>query len=148
MAVPRLQTATAKDAERIRLLLEGSDLPTSDLSASKPEFIVAYEHAELIGAGALQRFAAVALLRSVAVAPHRRASGLGRLIVQELERRARAADVTQLVLLTQTAQRFFERQGYRAIERHSVPQAVQASEEFRSLCPTSATCMAKTLIRP
>jgi len=52
------------------------------------------------------------------------------------------------VLLTQAARRFFERQGYRAIERQSVPQAVQASEEFRSLCPTSATCMAKTLIRP
>jgi len=146
--VPRLQTTELEeDADALRVLC-GGGLQPGDLTASKPEFIVAYEHAELIGAGALQRFAAVALLRSVAVAPHRRASGLGRLIVQELERRARAADVTQLVLLTQAARRFFERQGYRAIERQSVPQAVQASEEFRSLCPTSATCMAKTLIRP
>src|ERR1700730_4292619 len=148
MAVPRLRIATPEDAQSIRILLERAGLPTSDLSASKPEFIVAYEDAELIGAGALQRLDAVALLRSVAVAASRRGGGIGRLIVQELERPARAAHVAQLVLLTQTAQRFFEHQGYRAIERQSVPQAVQASEEFRSLCPTSAICMSKTLVGP
>ncbi len=109
---------------------------------------MAYEGAELIGAGALQRFDAVALLRSVAVAASRRGSGLGRLIVQELERLARGTNVTELVLLTQSAQRFFEHLGYRAIERRNVPQAVQASEEFRSLCPTSAACMTKNLARP
>jgi len=147
MAVPRLQTATAEDAESIRILLERAGLPTSDLTSSKPEFIVAHEDGELIGAGALQRFETIALLRSVAVTSGRRGGGLGRLIVEELERRARAAHVTQLVLLTQTAQRFFEHQGYGAIERQSVPQAVQASEEFRSLCPTSATCMSKTLAK-
>ena len=145
MSVPRLHTATPQDAERIRILLERAGLPTSDLTSSKPEFIVAYEDGELIGAGALQRFETSALLRSVAVTAGRRGGGLGRLIVEELERLARATHVTQLVLLTQTAQRFFEHQGYRAIERQSVPQAVQASEEFRSLCPTSATCMSKTL---
>jgi len=85
------------------------------------------------------------LLRSVAVASHRRGGGIGRRIVHELERLARGTHVTQLLLLTQTAQRFFEHQGYRAIERQYVPEAVQASEEFRSLCPTSATCMSKTL---
>jgi protein-tyrosine-phosphatase/N-acetylglutamate synthase-like GNAT family acetyltransferase len=148
MAVPRLRIATPEDAQSIRILLERAGLPTSDLSASKPEFIVAYEDAELIGAGALQRLDAVALLRSVAVAASRRGGGIGRLIVQELERLARGTNVTELVLLTQSAQRFFERQGYRAIERQSVPQAVQASEEFRSLCPTSATCMSKTLAKP
>jgi protein-tyrosine-phosphatase/N-acetylglutamate synthase-like GNAT family acetyltransferase len=148
MALPRLRIATPEDAESIRILLERSGLPTSDLTSSKPEFILAYEDAELIGAGALQRFDAVALLRSVAVAASRRGGGIGRLIVQELERLARGTNVTELVLLTQSAQRFFERQGYRAIERQSVPQAVQASEEFRSLCPTSATCMSKTLAKP
>ncbi len=67
------------------------------------------------------------------------------MLVQELERRARACDVSQLVLLTQTATRFFEHQGYQVIDRQQVPQAVQGSEEFRSLCPASATCMVKML---
>jgi len=67
------------------------------------------------------------------------------MIVEELERVALEARVTRLILLTETAQQFFECQGYRRAERREVPQNVQASEEFRSLCPASAVCMAKIL---
>jgi amino-acid N-acetyltransferase len=137
-----------RDAESIRVLLEHNGLPTSDLTSSKPQFIVVCEGAKILGTGALQRFGSSALLRSVAVDPDRRGRGLGRIIVEDLERIARGARVTQLILLTETAKPFFEHQGYRVIERHEVPQHVQGSEEFRSLCPASATCMAKTLASP
>lgn len=145
MANPLVRTAIARDAASIRVLLELDGLPTADLVSSEAEFVVACQGRRIIGAGALQRFGAAALLRSVVVEVGARGAGVGRLIIQELERRARAADVTELILLTQTAKPFFERQNYRTIERASVPPAVQASEEFRSLCPESATCMAKTL---
>jgi amino-acid N-acetyltransferase len=148
MPAPLLHTGTERDASNIHALLERCGLPTRDLDASQPQFIVLCEGAQIIGAGALQRFGSIALLRSVAVEPERRGSGLGRVIVQELERRAYASDVAQLVLLTQTAKRFFEEQGYQVIDRQQVPQAVQASEEFRSLCPASATCMLKMLAEP
>ena len=148
MPAPWLRTGTGRDASHIHALLERNGLPTSDLEASQPQFIVLCEGAQIIGAGALQRFGSIALLRSVAVEPQRRGSGLARMIVQELERRAYASDVAQLVLLTQTAKRFFEHQGYQVIDRQQVPQAVQASEEFRSLCPSSATCMVKMLAEP
>ena len=134
------------DTDSIRILLENNGLPTSDLISSKPQFIVACEGETIVAAGALQRFAATVLLRSVAVAPHRRGTGLGRILVEELERIAHAAGICQLILLTPTAKPFFEHQGYRVIERYEVPQDVQGSEEFRSLCPASATCMAKTLV--
>ena len=145
MPAPQLRTATNEDTQSIRVLLENNGLPTSDLSSAKPQFIVACEGGTIVAAGALQRFASTALLRSVAVAPHRRGTGLGRILVEDLERIARAARIWQLILLTHTAKPFFEHQGYRVIERHEVPQEVQGSEEFRSLCPASATCMAKTL---
>jgi amino-acid N-acetyltransferase len=145
MATPQIRKATAKDAQSIQALLEHNGLPTSDLAAAMPEFVVADDHGTVIGTGALQRFEGVALLRSVAVAAERRSCGTGRLIVQELERLARVAHIPELVLLTQTAKTFFEHQGYRVIDRRSAPGAVQTSEEFRSLCPASATCMAKTL---
>jgi N-acetylglutamate synthase-like GNAT family acetyltransferase len=70
------------------------------------------------------------------------------MIVCELERLARAAQITELILLTETAADFFAHQGYRTIERTSAPEAIQMSEEFRSLCPSSATCMAKSLPQP
>ena len=145
MAAHLLRAATAHDVRGIRALLEGSGLTTIDLESARPEFVVACEDGEVIGAGALQRFGSSALLRSVVVAENRRRGGVGQMIVQELERQAHAARITELILLTRTAAEFFACQGYRAIERSSAPQHMQASEEFRSLCPSSATCMAKSL---
>jgi N-acetylglutamate synthase-like GNAT family acetyltransferase len=58
---------------------------------------------------------------------------------------AAMAHINQLILLTETATEFFAHQGYRVIERSSAPQDVQGSDEFRSLCPSSATCMTKDL---
>lgn len=137
--------AAAQDMIAIRALLECSGLPTSDLDSVRPDFAVIREDGQVIAAGALQRFGSSALLRSVVVAPDRRDRGLGQTVVSELERLARTARVDQLVLLTQTASEFFARQGYRLIERSSAPQDMQESEEFRSLCPDSAACMAKRL---
>jgi amino-acid N-acetyltransferase len=140
--------ADAQDLISIRALLERSGLPTSDLDSARPDFAVIRENGDVIAAGALQRFGSSALLRSVVVAPDRRERGLGQTVVSELEGLARAAHISQLILLTQTAAEFFAHRGYRVIERSSVPQDMQGSEEFRSLCPSSATCMAKSLPDP
>lgn len=143
--MPTVRTATRQDAAAIRTLLEISLLPTSDLPIAQPEFIVACEGSTLLGAGALQNVTDAVLLRSLVVDADRRDSGVGRLIVNELERRAQQDGFAEVVLLTQTGQRFFERQGYRVIERERAPESVKKSEEFRSLCPQSAVCMSKAL---
>ena len=135
--------ASAQDLVTIRALLERSGLPTSDLESTRPEFTVIRQDGQLLAAGALQRFGSSALLRSVVVTADRRGNGLGRSVVGELERLARAAHISQLFLLTQTAADFFARQGYRVVERSSAPRDMQGSEEFRSLCPSSAICMTK-----
>ena len=141
----RAGPASAEDLIAVRRLLERSGLPTSDLESARPEFAVVHQDGRVVAAGALQRFGTSALLRSVVVAPDRRRSGLGGTVVSELERLARAAGIGRLILLTQTAADFFARHGYRAIERSRAPEDLQASEEFRSLCPSAAICMAKNL---
>jgi amino-acid N-acetyltransferase len=143
--VSRVCAASADDLMAVRALLESSGLPTSDLESARPEFAVIRENDRVIAAGALQRFGSSALLRSVVVAPDHRGSGLGQAIVNELERMARAAQISRLVLLTQTAAEFFGHRGYRVIDRSNAPEDVRECEEFRSLCPSSATCMAKSL---
>src|SRR6185437_11176681 len=145
VATLTLRLATTADADGIQSLLERSGLPTSDLSTARPEFIVAISDGTIIGTGALEHFGAAALLRSLAVEPMWRGSGIGRLIVTELEQRARAAGISELILLTLTAGDFFTRLGYDAKERGQVPPAVRHSAEFRSLCPASAVCLAKSL---
>lgn len=139
------RTAMPTDSQSIHALLQRSGLPASDLSTARPEFLIAERAGKMIGIGALERFGNAALLRSVAVEPQWRGSGVGRSIIAMFEQRAKAAGIDELVLLTLTAPDFFARLGYGAKNRDQVPSAVLGSAEFRSLCPASAHCMAKTL---
>ena len=88
---------------------------------------------------------AAGLLRSLAVAPDARGSGLGTRLVEAAEARARDLDLRSLTLLTTTAAPFFEGRGYRRMDRAEAPEAVRPSSEFTATCPASAVCPGKRL---
>ena len=79
------------------------------------------------------------LLRSVAVAPGWRGSGIGRALVDRVLEDGRAAGVQDVYLLTTTAEHYFPRFGFACVDRESVPAAVRASAEFTGACPASAS---------
>ncbi|TKX55964.1 GNAT family N-acetyltransferase, partial [Halorubrum sp. SP9] len=56
-----------------------------------------------------------------------------------------SADVDTLYLLTTNAPGFFTELGYVEIDRSVAPRAIQQTTEFDDLCPSTATCMKKTL---
>lgn len=141
----QVRTATQADSARIIALLQANELPTSDLAECRPEFVVIEDGGELIGTGGVQIFGEAALVRSVAIVKDRQKAGLGSSLLEALERHASGQGIRELVLLTETAEPFFARYGYSRVERSSVPQPIQATAEFRSLCPASAVCMAKRL---
>jgi len=143
--VVEIREAAHSEMAAICALLEQAGLPTSDIPASNPRFIVLRDDGNIVAVSGLPPFGSAALVRSVAVAAGRRGAGLGRIIVEELERAARAARLDRLILLTQTAREFFAHQGFHVIERRDAPQEVQGNEEFRALCPASAICMLKVL---
>jgi amino-acid N-acetyltransferase len=45
--------------------------------------------------------------------------------------------------LTETADKYFNKKGYRAIAREQVPEQIKASSEFNHVCPVSAVVMKK-----
>jgi amino-acid N-acetyltransferase len=137
--------ATRSDLPLIRELLEGASWPVSDISDEPAVRFWVARNGALIGAIGLERFGSAGLLRSLVVAPHARRHGLGDRLLSELERTAVADGLRQLVLLTQTAEKFFAHRGYAAIDRALVPTELRESSEFMSLCPASATCMSKAL---
>jgi len=141
----QIRPAIGSERAKIASLLEDCGLPFTDLDESRPEFLVATEDDELRGVIGLQNFGDVALLRSLAVAPAARNSGVGARLVDRLEGDSKTAGVRKLVLLTQTAEKFFVLRGYRSIERAALPERILATTEFRSLCPASAACLAKSL---
>jgi amino-acid N-acetyltransferase len=96
------------DIPAVLALLQGAELPTSDLSAiaGLRTWVIESDDA-LCGVIALEPFGTEGLLRSLAVASDYRNCGVGRALVAQLETDARAEGVRRLVLLTQTADTFF-----------------------------------------
>jgi amino-acid N-acetyltransferase len=134
------------DAVAVTALLSNAGLPTLDLdTAPGLRFWVADDGRSIAGAIGLESYGPTGLLRSLAVAPAHRNRGIATALVEALEMCARADGTRRLVLLTQTAQPFFVRLGYRVIERDDAPEEVKRSAEFASLCPDSAVCMTKSL---
>lgn len=137
----------AGDLPGVIALLKTCGLPTDDLSAVNLEhFELAVDvHGRIVGLAGFDRAGSDALLRSLAVAPDCRGRGLGDAMVMRRAAAARLAGVSAFYLLTTSAADYFRRLGYRDVARAEVPTAIAAHAQFRSLCPASATCLAKRL---
>jgi amino-acid N-acetyltransferase len=141
-----IQPATSDDSRPIRGLLETSGLPHDDLApAHLRHFLVARDGDRVVGIVGLEPRGDAALLRSLAVAPERRNEGLGARLVDAIERHAGDNSIRTLYLLTTTAADYFGACGYERVDRDALPEPIQQTEEAARLCPSSATCMRKSL---
>lgn len=140
-----IHAAKPGDLADIRALLEESALPVAGIADHLETAIIARDGHALAGCGAVEIYGAAGLLRSVAVTPALRGTGLGQRLTAEALSLARSRGVRTVYLLTTTADRFFPRFGFVPIERHELDPALQASEELRGACPASAVAMRLTL---
>lgn len=144
-AAIRYEAARSGDLPAIRALLDRLRLPSSDVGAAHQRFLVARAGEALVGCVALETYGEAALLRSLAVEPRLQGCGLGKALYREVVAEARKSGARALYLLTTTAAPFFERAGFRRVDRAAAPAAVAASPEFAALCPATAVCMALDL---
>lgn len=141
-----LRPATPADLDAIARLLEESKLPLAGVRESLEGFVVADHEDQLVGVAGLECLGAeYALLRSVAVEPAWRGTGLGKRLVERVIADAESRGIQALYLLTTTAERYFPSFGFTRTDRSSVPDEVKQSVEFREACPASATVMALDL---
>ncbi len=134
------------DIADTKALLDRVDLPASDLnSAMLQHFLGAYSDDELIAVGGLEVYDRYALLRSLATAPTYRKQGLASWIIAALEDHARRAGVSDLYLLTDTAESYFASRGFARIGRDAAPAGIASSLQFCELCLADAALMHKTL---
>ena len=146
--MPELDLRPAKPAQfdAIAGLLSAAGLPVEDLNVTMLDaFVVATEGEVCVSVVGLEICESNALLRSLAVELQHRSRGLGARLVDAIETEAQARGVTALYLLTTTAATFFQRVGYTAHDRASVPPAIAATTEFSSLCPDTADCLWRDL---
>ena len=135
-----------EEEDTVLALVADCDLHTGDLSPEKlRHFVVARKGDTVIGAIGLEIFPPHALLRSLAVAEDFRGQGVATRLIDAIERHARNVGVNAIYLLTLSAAGLFDKCAYRQANRASVPEDIQATEEFRTVCPESATCLHKTI---
>jgi amino-acid N-acetyltransferase len=127
-------------------LLEAQGLPISDITDEHLEhFFYIGSDGSPIGLVGVEIYGTNALLRSLVVADTARTQGIGASLVQHAEDYAASHSVAAVYLLTTTAESFFERRGYRRVDRTQAPRAIQSTPEFASLCPASSAFMIKQL---
>jgi HAD superfamily hydrolase (TIGR01457 family) len=145
----RFRRAAPGDLDGLRTLLESSGLRADGLDRRLDETVVADDPS---GPGRIAATAclegvgdrggappvACGILRSVAVRSERRGTGLGILVTAAAVRTAGDRHISRVCLLTETAEGFFERLGFRRVGRDEIPAAVldrAAAEECASATP-------------
>src|SRR5512143_1510387 len=136
-----IRQARPDDLDPILRLLQAADLPTDGIADHIAMTLVAESEGTVIGAIALEPYGDTGLLRSAVVAPARRNDGLGSALYEKLLARAHSLGIKRMVLLTTTAERYFQRKGFHPIERATLTGPITQSMEFRGACPASAVCM-------
>ncbi|HKU59706.1 MAG TPA: arsenic resistance N-acetyltransferase ArsN2 [Gemmatimonadales bacterium] len=149
--MPTLRPARPADRAAAEALLAEVGLPLAGLDACFGNAWVAEVDngpegsPRLVGMAGVEIYYDGALLRSVAVHPDWRGTGLGRSLVMRVLEAVAKAGAGDVYLLTTSAEGWFPRLGFASLARDAVPTAVQQSIEFREACPATAVVMHRTL---
>jgi amino-acid N-acetyltransferase len=97
-------------------------------------FIASDENGTWVGVAGYELYKQSALLRSVAVETASRRQGYGQVLVETVLADARKLGVHTVYLFTETAEPYFKRLGFEAVDRREIEQPVMQSAEVRERC--------------
>jgi len=145
----RIRRAGPADLKGILGLLEAAGLPGEGVEEHLARFLVAEEDGRLLATAGLEMGEACALLRSVAVEPSARGTGLGIEIVRQALRFARSAGAREVYLLTESADSFFLRFGFGPALRAEIEALFPRSSQTRQggSCASAKTMVLRDLSR-
>jgi len=147
-----VRKATLRDIPALLELIngyaaQGSMLPRTEFEISENirDFSVVYAGAQLLGCGALHFYTPVSgEIRSLAVAPHRKESGIGRFLVEALENEANHNDLHAIFAFTYVPD-FFRKLGFHQVDRGLLPLKVWKD---CLTCPKFECCDEIAVIKP
>lgn len=145
MNTAKIRSASPQDIASIQHILRSEGLPTVGVAEHVRTFLIAEQEGNTIGAIGLEVYGEVALLRSAVVVRTEQNKGVGGLLYNALLRHARSIGIQRLVLLTNTAEEYFGKEGFRTVPQTTVTGPITASVEFTGACPSHAVCMELTL---
>jgi amino-acid N-acetyltransferase len=142
----KIQRTNPSELSSILSLLIDLDLPFEGVKDHISNFLTLRSNDddagfEPWGCVGLEIYGKSGLLRSMAIVPEHQGKGLGTVLTEAIIEDAREKGISTLFLLTETAEDFFRRFGFRVIERELVPKDVKTSIEFTKLCLTAPAMM-------
>jgi amino-acid N-acetyltransferase len=142
----KIQKALKIDFTEINQLLQNASLPMVDITHSTGCYFKSVNgNNKITGAIGLEIYGQFGLLRSLVVSTEYRNKGIAKLLVEEIEKQSASLNLKALYLLTTTADKYFEKKGFIHIQRNDVREEIKQSDEFKSICPVSATIMYKSI---
>ena len=129
----------------LRRALAAASLPLDDLNDAGREFFRAMSGKTTIGFCGLECYGHDALIRSIVVLPEMRGAGRGRALTESLIARVGESGVRTVYLLTVDAAAFFERLGFRTLDRRTAPEAIRQTRQAVSICG-SASLMSRQVV--
>jgi amino-acid N-acetyltransferase len=138
-----LERARPDDIPAVEHLLAASGLPLDGAAEAFRAGLLAWNGEALVAVAAIEPYGSAGLLRSVAVVPELRGTGVGAAMVGATEQLAAELGIAELYVLTDMAEAWFARRGYEVVARASVPDDVRTSVEFTTACSDSAVAMRK-----
>ena len=136
-----IQRLTEKKLTLLQNFLQSNSLPFTDMEIDKHLFFGVFDKDELIGSVGIELYNQSGLFRSLAVKSEYQKNGLGKRLHDHIISYCLQNGVKTLFLLTTTASSYFEKMGWSKIQRNETPEQILQSEEFASLCPSTAVCM-------
>ncbi|MFX0066087.1 MAG: arsenic resistance N-acetyltransferase ArsN2 [Candidatus Hermodarchaeota archaeon] len=122
-------------------LLNQVNLPQEGIQTHISDFIVSIHDATVIGCAGIEVYETVGLLRSVAVHPDYQGKAIGNALIRMILSHAQKRRIEEIFLLTETAEKYFLKLGFKRINRDDIDYRIKETQEFKTLCPASAISM-------
>ena len=136
-----IRDAEKEDYVQIKELLRSLELPVQGVKENIHNFLILIQGTEIIATVGLEIYGNAALLRSLGVKHTYQSKGYGRRLYDEIIKKAEMKNISEIYLLTETAEKYFSSLSFTVVSRDNVEKNVKTSVEFRSVCPESAICM-------
>lgn len=121
------------------ILIENG-LPTAGVDFGKGNYYIANGQ-ELMGIIGAEQYGTAVMLRSLAIKPQFKKMGIAKQLINYALQQLKDTDVTDIYLITNTAEQYMTRYGFVRIERDKVPNTVLAVSALADVCPLSSICM-------
>ena len=129
------------DLPQIKDFLVRVGLSLAGVERHFPHFLKLVLDGDLVAIAGLELYNTEGLLRSVAVIPEYRKSGLGDGLTKAIINRARSLGISDLYVVTDRAAGYFYRFGFQLVDLKEISPLLGLSEQLRSRCWENEICL-------